>query len=404
MAMQGMHFMGDVPWRRLYLHGLVRAADGQKMSKSKGNVVDPLGLIDRFGADALRFFMAAMESQGRDVKMDESRVEGYRNFATKLWNATRFCQANGIGASRSVTAPAATSAVNKWIVGEVVETLAALDKAMAELRFDAAANTIYHFVWDTFCDWYLELIKPVLSPLPLAGGAGGGPDGDHPPTPAPSRKREGDEAEETRAVAGWALDQILVMLHPFMPFVTEELWHAQGGRPYELIVAKWPEPKASVDKAAKAEVEWLIALTTGIRAAKNELGIAPGAKLDAFLESASTTATKVIGGNGAAIERLARLSSITQGSAPSGAAMQIGVGQDVFVIPLEGVIDVGAEKARLAKARDASLKERDSLAKRLDNPAFVEKAKPEAVDKARADHAHHAAEAERLEAALARLG
>ena len=164
MAMQGMHFMGDVPWRRLYLHGLVRAADGQKMSKSKGNVVDPLGLIDRFGADALRFFMAAMESHGRDVKMDESRVEGYRNFATKLWNATRFCQANGIGASASVAAPPATSAVNRWIVGEVVETLAALDKAMAELRFDAAANAIYQFAWGTFCDWYLELIKGTLSP------------------------------------------------------------------------------------------------------------------------------------------------------------------------------------------------------------------------------------------------
>src|SRR5690606_24348160 len=150
MAMQGMHLMGEAPWKRLYLHGLVRAADGQKMSKSKGNVVDPLGLIDKYGADALRFFMAAMESQGRDVKMDESRVEGDRNFATKLWNATRFCQANGIGGSQSIAAPQATSAVNKWIVGEVVETLAALDKAMADLRFDAAANAIYHFVWDRF--------------------------------------------------------------------------------------------------------------------------------------------------------------------------------------------------------------------------------------------------------------
>jgi valyl-tRNA synthetase len=234
MAMQGMKLMGDVPWRRLYLHGLVRAADGQKMSKSKGNVVDPLGLIDRFGADALRFFMAAMESQGRDVKMDESRVEGYRNFATKLWNATRFCQANGIGASDTIAAPAAKLAVNQWIVGEVAETLEKLDKAMAELRFDVAAGAIYHFVWDRFCDWYLELIKPVFAekPSPLQGrGLGEGdasetPDGPRPPTPS----REGEEeespaAQETRAVASWALDQILVMLHPFMPFITEELWH-----------------------------------------------------------------------------------------------------------------------------------------------------------------------------------
>jgi valyl-tRNA synthetase len=381
MAMQGMHFMGEVPWKRLYLHGLVRAPDGQKMSKSKGNVVDPLGLIDRFGADALRFFMAAMESQGRDVKMDENRVEGYRNFATKLWNATRFCQANGIGASTTLAAPTATSAVNRWIVGEVVETLAALDKAMADLRFDAAANTIYHFVWDTFCDWYLELIKPVSS-------------GDE----------RGQIDDETKAVAGWVLDQILVMLHPFMPFVTEELWHAQGERPCELIVARWPQPEAAVDAEAKAEVEWLIALTSGIRAAKNELGIAPGAKLHAFLENASATGRKVIESSRAAVERLARLSSITFGPAPAGAAMQVGVGEDSFVIPLEGVIDIAAEKARLAKAREASVKERDGLAKRLENPAFVEKAKPEAVEKAHADHAHHAAEVERLEAALARLG
>ena len=166
MAMMGMHLTGQAPWKRLYLHGLVRAGDGQKMSKSKGNVVDPLILIDKYGADALRFFMAAMESQGRDIKMDDKRVEGYRNFATKLWNAARFCQANGIGASQSVAAPEATTAVNRWIVGEVIETVAALDKALADLRFDAAANAIYHFVWDRFCDWYLELIKPVLSQSP----------------------------------------------------------------------------------------------------------------------------------------------------------------------------------------------------------------------------------------------
>jgi valyl-tRNA synthetase len=373
MAMQGMKFMGDVPWRRLYLHGLVRAADGQKMSKSKGNVVDPLGLIDRFGADALRFFMAAMESHGRDVKMDESRVEGYRNFATKLWNATRFCQANGIGASQQVAAPPATSAVNRWIVGEVVETLGTLDKAMAELRFDAAANAIYQFAWGTFCDWYLELIK-------------------------------GQVDAETQAVAGWVLDQILVMLHPFMPFVTEELWHAQGQRPYDLIVAQWPQPEATVDRAAKAEIDWLIALTSAVRGAKNELGIAPGAKLEAFLAQPSPTAQSVIAGNAAGIDRLTRFSAIRHEAAPPGAAMQITAGDDLFVVPLEGVIDVAAEKARLVKAREAALKERDSLAKRLDNPAFVEKAKPEAVEKARADHAHHAAEADRLEAALARLG
>ncbi|RXZ64114.1 valine--tRNA ligase [Pelagerythrobacter rhizovicinus] len=373
MAMQGMHFLGEVPWKRLYLHGLVRAADGQKMSKSKGNVVDPLGLIDTYGADALRFFMAAMESQGRDVKMDESRVEGYRNFATKLWNATRFCQANGIGGSQSIAAPQTTSAVNKWIVGEVVETLATLDKAMADLRFDAAANAIYRFVWDTFCDWYLELIK-------------------------------GQIDDETRAVAGWALDQILVMLHPFMPFITEELWHAQGERPYELILAKWPEPSAKIDTEAKAEIEWLIDLTRNLRAAKNEIGLAPGAKLEAWLADPSPIASKILSTSTAALDRVVRLSAVHAEAAPEGAALQVGVGSDSLVIPLEGLIDVEAEKARLTKALAASEKEAKSLEGRLSNANFIERAKPEAVEKARADHAHHAAEAERLRAALDRLG
>ena len=373
MAMQGLHFMKEVPWRKLYLHGLVRAADGQKMSKSKGNVVDPLGLIDQYGADALRFFMAAMESQGRDVKMDEKRVEGYRNFATKLWNAARFCQNNGVTGSAGVAAPAATSAVNRWIVGEVVETVSTLESALADLRFDAAANAIYHFVWDQFCDWYIELVK-------------------------------GSFDDETRAVAGWVLDQILVMLHPFMPFVTEELWSKLGDRPHELIVAQWPAPQAAVDPAAKAEVEWLIALIGNLRTAKNELGIAPGARLDAFLPEASEATRGIIERNPGAIDRLARLNGICFAPAPAGAAIQVGAGDANIVIPLEGVIDIAAEKSRLEKALATSEKEAKALAGRLGNPAFVEKAKPEAVEKARADHALHAAEAERLKAALARLG
>ena len=374
MMMMGQAMTAQNPWKRLYLHGLVRAPDGQKMSKSKGNVVDPLGLIDQYGADALRFFMAAMESQGRDIKMDEKRVEGYRNFATKLWNAARFCQSNGIGASHTVAAPAATSAVNKWIIGEVVETLAELDKAMADLRFDAAANAVYHFVWDQFCDWYIELIK-------------------------------GSFDAETKAVAGWVLDQILVMLHPFMPFVTEELWSKLGDRPdHPLITAQWPQPGASVDAAAKAEVDWLIALIGNLRTAKNELGIAPGAKLDAFLPEPSAATRGIIERNPAAIERLARLNGIRFEPAPAGAAMQVGAGDANVIIPLEGVIDIAAEKARLAKALEVSTKEAKSLEGRLSNAAFVEKAKPEAVEKARADHAMHQSEAERLAAALARLG
>ncbi len=374
MMMMGRHLTGQNPWPKLYLHGLVRAADGAKMSKSKGNVVDPLGLIDRYGADALRFFMAAMESQGRDIKMDDARVEGYRNFATKLWNATRFCQANGITASTTIAAPSAKSAVNRWIIGEVVETQAKLDAALADLRFDAAANTIYHFAWDRFCDWYIELIKTNFD-------------------------------DETKEVAGWVLDQILVMLHPFMPFVTEELWSKQGDRgDYPLITARWPEPGASVDADAKAEVEWLIALTGAVRGAKNELGIAPGMKLTAYCAQPSDAARQAASANAAALERVARIETIHFADAPPGPAIAIGVGADSFVIPLEGLVDVEAERARLDKALTASRKEAKSLEGRLGNANFVDRAKPEAVEKARADHAMHSAEVERLQAALSRLG
>jgi valyl-tRNA synthetase len=381
MMMMGFYNMGQKPWDTLYLHGLVRAADGAKMSKSKGNVVDPLGLIDQYGADALRFFMAAMESQGRDIKMDEKRVEGYRNFATKLWNAARFCQSNGIGASASVKAPPARLAANQWIIGEVAACVTEIERAMADLRFDAAANAIYQFTWSKFCDWYLELIKPVF-----AG------DADSPP------------AVETREVAGWALDQILVMLHPFMPFITEELWHKLSERPYELILAQWPAPGAEISKDATDAIEWVIDLTTSTRSAKNELGIAPGAKLAAYLAAPSDVATRTIERSSAAIERLARLTPVTIGEAPSGPAMQVTAGADVFVIPLEGIIDIAVEKARLEKALAASSKEAKSLEGRLTNPAFAEKAKPEAVEKARSDLAHHQGEVERLTAALARLG
>ncbi|MEL6708192.1 MAG: valine--tRNA ligase [Pseudomonadota bacterium] len=383
MLMWGYYNMGQKPWDKLYLHGLVRAADGAKMSKSKGNVVDPLGLIDQYGADALRFFMAAMESQGRDIKMDEKRVEGYRNFATKLWNATRFCQSNGIGASSTLKAPTARLAANQWIIGEVQQVCEEIEKAMADLRFDGAANAIYQFTWSKFCDWYLELIKPIFAE---------GSDPDALP------------AKETREVAGWALDQIFVMLHPFMPFITEELWHAQGERSYDLITASWPNPRAEVSKEATDAIDWVIELTTNVRSAKNELGIAPGAKLAAFLPEASDLATSTIERSSAAIERLARLTPVTVGEAPTGPAMQVTAMSDVFVIPLEGIVDIDAEKTRLEKALTASEKEAKSLDGRLSNANFVERAKPEAVEKAKADFAHHSAEIERLKAALQRLG
>ena len=379
MMMQGMQFMKDVPFRTLYLHGLVRAADGSKMSKSKGNTVDPLGLIDRYGADALRFFMAAMESQGRDIKMDERRVEGYRNFATKLWNAARFAQANGIGASATLDAPAATLAVNKWIIAETVKTVQAVDLALADYRFDGAANAIYQFVWSRFCDWYLELIKPVLQ-----GGEAGG--------------------EETRAVAGWVLDQILVLLHPFMPFITEELWHAMGPRDHDLIVAQWPMADArALDPEAEREIDWLIRLVGDIRAARTELNVPPGARLPLHVRDAHDDTLARLDRQASVLARLARVDR-AEGDAASGGAAQVVVDEATFILPLEGVIDLDAERARLTKAIAAAEKERDALGARLGNASFVERAKPEAVEKARADHADKMAEAARLHAALGRLG
>ncbi len=401
MAMQGIKMMGEVPWKRLYLHGLVRAEDGSKMSKSKGNVVDPLGLIDQYGADALRFFMAAMESQGRDIKMDDKRVEGYRNFATKLWNASRFCEANGIGASMTLAAPEAALPVNRWIISEVVETQQALDKALTDLRFDAAANTIYHFTWDRFCDWYLELIKPVLSqdavrPEPVEGQVES--------ANRTSTSSARTEIDETRIVAGWVLDQIIVMLHPFMPFITEELWHAMGTRKYDLIVARWPEPKAEIDTQAKAEVDWLIKLISEVRSAKVELNIAPGTKLSAHVRDGGEGLSDQIARHRAALDRVGRLESLSFDPAPEGPSAQIVVDGATYVLPLADAIDIDAEKGRLNKALEASQKEAKSLSGRLGNPNFVEKAKPEAVEKARSDLAEKEAEAERLQAAIDRLG
>jgi len=329
-------------------------------------------LIDKYGADALRFTLAAMESQGRDIKLDEKRVEGYRNFATKLWNAARFLQMNGVGASQSIAAPEATLPVNRWIIGEVVETLAKLNRAFDELRYDDMADAIYHFTWGTFCDWYVELIKGAFD-------------------------------DETKAVVAWAFDQILVMLHPLMPFITEELWNANE-RPYELIVAKWPNTEAEVDPHAKAELDWLVRLIGEVRSARTELNVPPSAKLHLFAADASDATAARLDRNHAMLSRLARLESIQLSAFEGSGAAQVVVDEATFALPLEGVIDLAAERDRLGKGAAAAEKERDGLAQRLSNPNFTERAKPEAVEKARADHDAKAAEADRLRAALERLG
>ncbi len=388
MMMQGIHFMDDVPpFKTVYCHGLVRDAKGAKMSKSKGNTVDPLVLVDKFGADALRFTLTAMESQGRDIKLDEKRVEGYRNFATKLWNAARFCQSNGITGSASKAPPPAQNAVNRWIIGEVAATARALETAIATFRFDAYADAIYSFAWNRFCDWYLELTKPLLA-APAEG--------------ATQNAADAAIAAETRAVSGWALDQILVMLHPVMPFLTEELWHKLAPRAHDLIVADWVAADLPVDAAASADIEWLIGLVSEVRSARTELNVPPGAKLGYAVEGAGTETLARLASNAAAIERLARI--VPTSDVAEGGRLQLVHAGATYVLPLAGIIDLAAEKARLEKAIATASKERDALANRLNSPGFAEKAKPEAVEKAREDHAARSAEAERLGAALARLG
>ncbi|OYZ15660.1 MAG: valine--tRNA ligase [Sphingomonadales bacterium 28-64-96] len=378
MMMQGLHFMDDVPFRTVYCHGLVRDAKGQKMSKSKGNTVDPLVLIDQYGADALRFTLTAMETQGRDIKLSESRIEGYRNFATKLWNAARFAQSNGIVGSASPLPPAASQPVNRWIIGEVRATAKTLEQAIADFRFDAYADAIYKLVWSRFCDWYLELIKPLL-----AEGA------------------DAAVAAETRTVAGWALDQILVMLHPVMPFLTEELWHRLAERD-DLILAQWVATDAiPEDAAASADIDWLIGLISEVRSARTEVNVPPSAKLAYAVDGASAATQARLAANAAVIERLAR---ILPGEVPAGGRLQVVHGEATILIPIGDVVDLAAEKSRLDKAMAAAIKERDALAGRLSNPGFTDKAKPEAVEKAREDHAARSAEAERLAAALSRLG
>jgi valyl-tRNA synthetase len=388
MAMQGFHFMGERPWKTLYLHGLVRDAKGQKMSKSKGNTVDPIGLIDRYGADALRFTLAAMESQGRDIKLDEKRVEGYRNFATKLWNAARFCQANGIGGTSHPHPPKAVQPVNRWIIRETVNTVHALDLALADLRFDEAANGLYHFVWDRYCDWYLELIKPQLN---FGIDLDSGEDRLH--------------VQETKIVAGWVLDQILIMLHPFMPFVTEQLWDATADRLQPLIVSDWPKIDAtSLDTSGADDIEWLIRLISIIRTGRAELNIPPVAKPALHVRDYSEATLRRIRRFELPLKRLARIGRISTETPPPGGGVNLVSDETTYFLALAGAVDLEAERGRLNRALEAAEKERDSLAARLANPSFVERAKPEAVEKARTDHAEKASDAERYRAALARLG
>ncbi len=382
MIMLGMHFMGDVPFSTVYIHALVRDEQGQKMSKSKGNVIDPLELIDKYGADALRFTLAAMEAQGRDIKMSESRVEGYRNFATKLWNAARFCEANGCARDAKFDPTGCTNTVNRWIIGETARAAATTAKALEAYRFNEAANAVYQFAWGVFCDWFLEFSKPVLN----------GPDGA--------------EKNEARATTAWVLEQILGLLHPFMPFVTEELWtRLDDERPLPLISTPWPETgdPALQYEDASAEIAQVVALVSGVRAARAEMNVPAGAKIQLLLRDDSGLPDWAESQR-EQIMQLARLESMAEldGDPPKGSIQLVIDGASV-ALPLSGIIDVAQESARLEKELGRIAQEIGKIEAKLGNEKFLAKAPEHVVAEQQRRKSEAEAARDKLKQALARV-
>jgi valyl-tRNA synthetase len=372
MMMMGLHFMKEAPFHDVYIHALVRDASGAKMSKSKGNVIDPLEVIDEYGADALRFTLAAMAAQGRDIKLSAQRVEGYRNFATKLWNAARFAEINGCAHDPDFDPHHAKETLNRWIAHETAKAGREVTAAIEAYKFNEAASAIYRFVWNVYCDWYLELIKPVLT----------GPDGA--------------AKTETRGAAAWALDEILKLLHPFMPFISEELWSvtAENGpaRHHMLALDAWPAHDGLDDEVAEAEIGWVIDLITAIRSVRVEMNIPAATMLPLMLAGASPQTTIRARHWSEFIQRLARIADISFADAPPRGAVQLVVRGDVAALPLKGVIDLDAERARLVKEMakcDADIARVDA---KLNNPNFVARAPEEVVEE----------EKEKREEALAR--
>ena len=380
MMMMGQHFMQEVPFHTVYMHALVRDEKGQKMSKSKGNVMDPLEIVDQYGADALRFTLAAMAAQGRDIKLSPARVEGYRNFATKLWNSARFAEMNGVALDENYDPVAARVTVNRWIAGEVARAQGTVTKAIEEYKFNEAAAAAYQFVWNIFCDWYVELIKPILA-------------GD-------------DEIAraETRATAAWVIDQILLMLHPFMPFITEELWQKTATRPEMLIASPWASYKGLGDARADAEINWVIRLISEVRSVRAEMNVNAGAKIPCVLVGAGHEARRRANAWEAEIMRLARLSSITFEDQVPKASAQMVLDEATVALPLEGVIDFGAEKARLTKELEKIAKDMGVIDGRLNNAAFVAKAPVEVLEESRELRAGLVERKAKVDEALGRLG
>ena len=353
--------MKEVPFRTVYLHGLVTDEKGQKMSKSKGNVIDPLELIDKYGADALRFTMTSLAaSQAGRLRLAPARVEGSRNFATKLWNATRFAEMNGAALPKGFDPATAKLTVNKWMLGELARANTAIDKAIADFRLNEAANTLYEFIWGIVCDWYVELTKPILQ------GA------------------DGPEKDETRAVTAFVLRETVKLLHPVMPFITEELWDKLGHRAEHgaLIGQPWPAP-AALDAAADAEMGWLVKLISDIRSARAELNVPAGAKLKLLVIGGDATTAARLETHRAAIERLARIEGIEAATAAPKASLQIVVGEATYALPVGEVIDLKAEGARLQKEIKKLADEVGKIDAKLGNAAFVSRAPEEVVEEQR---------------------
>jgi valyl-tRNA synthetase len=378
MMMMQLAVVDDIPFHTVYLHGLVRDAKGKKMSKSLGNVIDPLEIIDEYGADALRFANAAMATLGGVLKLDTQRIAGYRNFGTKLWNACRFAEMNGVwdGYATQSAPPQPKATANRWIIGETARALAEVNAALNDFRFDQAADALYKFVWGKVCDWYVEFAKPLF---------------------------DGEDAAETRATMAWVLDQSMILLHPFMPFITEDLWGTTGSRQSLLVHADWPTYSLDlVDPAAQAEMGFVTALIDEIRSARAQVHVPVGLKIDLIATDLPEAARAAWDRNEALIRRLARIDSFSEGPAPKG-AIALTVEGASFAIPLQGLIDVAEEKARLQKALDKLAKEIGGLKGRLNNPNFARSAPEDVVMEAQSNLEAREDEAAKIEAALKRL-
>lgn len=378
MMMMQLAVVDQVPFKTVYLHGLVRDAKGKKMSKSLGNVIDPLEIIDEYGADALRFSNAAMASLGGVLKLDTQRIAGYRNFGTKLWNACRFAEMNRVweGHITHATPPKAQATANLWIIGETAKALADVNAALKSYRFDQAADTLYKFVWGKVCDWYVEFAKPLF---------------------------DGAQAQETRATMAWVLDQSMILLHPMMPFITEELWSTTGTRAKLLVHTDWPTYDLSLMNAeAEREMAFVTTVIDEIRSARAEVHVPAGLKVDLVAMTLSPEARAAWTRNEALIRRLARLETFTEGPAPKG-AITLALDGASFAIPLSGIINIAEEKARLQKTMEKLAKEIAGLNGRLNNPNFAASAPEDVVDEAKANLEAREDEQAKLQAAMNRL-